>query len=309
MTILLIHTGGTIAMVAGPAGLVPQEGLLESQVAQMGHKVEVLTLSPLIDSANASFSDWNRIAAAIEAGHKTYHSFVVTHGTDTLAFTAAALTFALAGLQKPVILTGAMLPFGTSGTDANRNLADAIQAAQTAPAGVWVQFGGKLMHGAKLRKTNSHDVDAFDAGPSAKPPLIAAPQMICTQFHRPELAILSMAPNQSTKAQTAMLSACDGVVLRVYGAGTIPDDPALLRALHAAKDNDVLMVAVSQSPLGGVALGTYAAGAPLIDAGVVDGGRMTPEAAYAKLAHVLSHDASFAAQRARLATDLCGETQ
>ena len=261
MTILLIHTGGTIAMVAGPIGLTPQDGLLESQVAQMGQKVKVLTLSPLIDSANASFGDWNRIAAAIEAGHDTYSGFVVTHGTDTLAFTAAALTFALAGLQKPVVLTGSMLPFGAAGTDANRNLSDALLSAQTAPAGVWVQFGGKVMQGAKMRKTDSHDLDAFDAEPSAQPPLIAAPHLIRTTYHRPELAILSMAPNQSSKAQTAMLAACDGVVLRVFGAGTIPDDPSLLRALHMAQDNGVLMIAVSQSPLGGVALGTYAAGA------------------------------------------------
>lgn len=309
MTILLIHTGGTIAMVTGPLGLTPQEGLLESQVTKMGQMVTVLTLSPLIDSANASFADWNRIAAAIEAGHDRYNGFVVTHGTDTLAFTAAALCFALAGLQKPVVLTGAMLPFGVEGTDADRNLADAVQAAQTAPAGVWVQFGGKLMHGAKLRKFHSHDLAAFDAETSSNPPLIAAPHLIRTQFHRPELAILSMAPNQSTKAQMAMLAACDGVVLRVFGAGTVPDDPALLRALNAAQDNGVLMIAVSQSPLGGVSFGSYAAGAPLLSAGVIDGGKMTPEAAYAKLAHVLSHDPGFAAQRARLATDLCGETQ
>lgn len=309
MPILLIHTGGTIAMAAGPLGLTPQEGLLESVVEKMGQSIKVLTMSPLIDSANASFGDWNRIAAAIEAGYDRYSGFVVTHGTDTLAFTAAALSFALAGLQKPVVLTGAMLPFGAIGTDANRNLADAVQAAQTVPAGIWVQFGGKLMHGAKLRKGHSHDLAAFDAEASATPPRIAAPHLIRTPYHKSELAILSMAPNQSTKAQTAMLTACDGVVLRVYGAGTIPNDPALLRALHAAQDNGVLMIAVSQSPLGGVALGTYAAGAPLLAAGVVDGGKMTPEAAYAKLAHVLSHDAGFAAQRARLATDLCGETQ
>lgn len=308
MPILLIHTGGTIAMTAGPLGLVPQEGLLESQLALVEQSIKVMTLAPLIDSANASFADWNRIALAIESGHDAYSGFVVTHGTDTLAFTAAALTFALAGLQKPVVLTGAMLPFGAEGTDANSNLSDAVQAAQTAPAGVWVQFGGKLMHGAKLRKSHSHDLDAFAAEPSAKAPLIAAPKLIRTQYRKPELAILSMAPNQSTKAQTAMLAACDGVVLRVFGAGTIPDDPSLLRALHTAQDNDVLMVAVSQSPLGGVALGTYAAGAPLIAAGVVDGRSMTPETAYAKLAHVLSHDAGFAAQRDRLENDLCGET-
>lgn len=308
MTILLIHTGGTIAMVNGPLGLTPQAGLLESQVAAMDAMIDVLTLSPLIDSANASFRDWNRIAAAIEAGHHKYSGFVVTHGTDTLAFTAAALIFALAGLQKPVILTGAMLPFGTAGTDADRNLTDAVRAAQTAPAGVWVQFDGKLMHGAKLRKTHSHALDAFEGQVSPKPPVIAAPHLIRTPYHISQLAILSMAPNQSTKAQIAMLAACDGVVLRVFGAGTIPDDPNFLRALHVAQDNGVLMIAVSQSPLGGVALGTYAAGAPLLAAGVVDGKGMTPEAAYTKLAHALSHDAGFAAQRARLATDLCGES-
>lgn len=309
MKVLLIHTGGTIAMAAGPLGLTPQDGVLETQLAAMADQVEVMTLSPLIDSANATFRDWNRIAAAIEAGHAHYRGFVVTHGTDTLAFTAAALTFALAGLQKRVILTGSMLPFGAEGTDANRNLAEAVQAAQTAPAGVWVQFGGKLMHGARLRKTHSHALEAFAAEPSAKPPLIAAPDLIRTQYHTPQLAILSMAPSQSSTAQTAMLAACDGVVLRVYGAGTIPDDPSLLRALGVAQDNGVLMIAVSQSPLGGVALGTYAAGAALRTSGVIDGATITPEAAYAKLAHVLSHDAGYAAQRIRLETDLCGETQ
>lgn len=309
MKVLLIHAGGTIAMVAGPLGLTPQDGTLESQLAAMADQVEVMALAPLIDSAHATFRDWNRIAATIEAEHAHYGGFVVTHGTDTLAFTAAALTFALAGLQKPVILTGSMLPFGAEGTDANRNLAEALQAAQTAPAGVWVQFGGKLMHGARLRKTHSHALDAFAAEPSAKLPLIAAPDLLRTAYHTPQLAILSMAPNQSSKAQTAVLEACDGIVLRVYGAGTIPDDPALLRALNVAQDNGVLMVAVSQSPLGGVALGSYAAGAALRTSGVIDGATMTPEAAYAKLAHVLSHDAGFAAQRTRLESDLCGETQ
>lgn len=308
MSILVIHTGGTIAMVAGALGLAPQDGVLEAEIAALGQRVEVLTLSPLIDSANATFRDWNRIATAIEAGHAQYSGFVVTHGTDTLAFTAAALCFALAGLQKPVILTGSMLPLGAQDTDATRNLAEALQAARTAPAGVWVQFGGTLLHGARLRKVDSHALTAFAAAPDGRPPLIAAPQLIRTAYRTPELAILSVAPNQSTKAQTAMLAACDGVVLRVFGAGTIPDDPALLRALSVAQDNAVLMIAVSQSPLGGVALGRYAAGAPLVAAGVVDGRGMTPEAAYAKLAHVLSHDAGYAAQRARLTEDLCGET-
>ncbi len=304
MAILLIQTGGTIAMAPGPDGLAPRAGVIEAGLAALGDlgPIEILRLDPAIDSANATFRDWNRIADAVAKGHDRFDGFVVAHGTDTLAFTAAALTFALAGLRKPVIVTGSMLPFGAAGSDAPRNLGDAIRAAKTAPAGVWVQFAGQLMHGARVRKAHSHALDAFVASPSDAPPLVQADRLTVTEYRQPEIAILSMAPNQSVRAMVAVLAACDGVVLRVFGAGTLPNDPALMAALKDAGARGVLMIAVSSSPEGGVSFGTYAAGAPLIAAGVVDGGDMTVEAAYAKLAHVLAQGTA-----ARLAQNLCGE--
>lgn len=309
MTICIIHTGGTIAMRAGPKGLAPAAGVIEAGIAALARagiaagQTELVHLHPAIDSANARFADWNRIAALIAAGQSRYRGFVVTHGTDTLAFTAAALCFALPALSCPVIITGAMLPLEAAGSDGARNLGDALHAAARAAPGVWVQFAGRLMAGARVRKAHSHSLDAFCAtggGVSRRAGL--AGDTAYLPYGAPEIGVLTMAPNQSAAAQAAMLGACAGAVLRVFGAGTIPNDAALQRALMAAQARGVLMIAVSQCPDGGVALGSYAAGGGLAAAGVVDGRTITFEAAYAKLAHALAHGG-----RDVLAADLCGE--
>lgn len=313
MTICILHTGGTIAMRQGPLGLEPAAGVLEAGLAQLVRAgaappdCQIVTLDPLIDSANAQFQDWNRMAAQIVARHGDCAGFVITHGTDTLAFTAAALAFALVGLARPVVLTGAMRPFGAEGSDAARNLADAVAAAQQAPAGVWVQFAGRLMPGARVQKRHSQGFDAFDA-PLAAPPRPSlrlndpggAPGHL--PYGQPEVAVLTMAPNGSARAMAAALACCDGAVLRVFGAGTLPQTPALAQALLQAQQRGTLMVAVSQCAAGGVVLGSYAAGDVLAQAGVVDGRSITAEAAYAKLAHALAHGG-----RAALARDICGE--
>ena len=307
MHLLLIHTGGTIGMAQTEIGFAPRAGVLEAALAKLAPTAQItlLPLAPLIDSANATPDDWNRIAAAIEAGHARYDGFVVTHGTDTLAFTAAALCFALAGLRRPVILTGSMLPLTLAGSDGAANLSDAIAAAQTAPAGVWVQFAGRLLHGARLRKAHSSAPAAFTASPTASPPWQAADDVHRTAYQPSKLAILTMAPGQSPELIAHALSQCDGVVLRVFGAGTLPETPEIAAALRSAKQRGTRMIAVSQSPEGGVSLGTYAAGNLMVECGVIDGGDMTPEAAYTKLAHVLSLPE---AQRdAALARVICGE--
>lgn len=290
MKLLLIHTGGTIGMAQTSLGFAPLEGVLESALAAIPTTaaITVTALTPLIDSANATPADWNRIAAAIAAAHDSHDGFVVTHGTDTLAFTAAALCYALAGLQRPVILTGSMLPLTVAQSDGPANLADAIAAAQSAPAGVWVQFAGKLLHGARIRKASSSAADAFAASPSATPPVLPAPKLHHTPYRPANLAILSMAPAQSPQLITYALTHCDGVVLRVFGSGTLPETPEIAAALRAAQARGTLMIAVSQSPEGGVKLGLYAAGNLMVECGVIDGCDITPEAAYTKLAHVLS---------------------
>jgi L-asparaginase len=316
VTICILHTGGTIAMRQGPNGLTPAEGVLEAGLLDLqktgllrGQDVKIIPLAPLIDSANARFDDWNRIGAQIVAGQNRYRGFVVTHGTDTLAYTAAALAFGLNGLARPVIVTGAMAPLEAAGSDARRNLGDALlaagQSSTTAP-GIWVQFAGKLMHGARIYKAHSHAADAFVCSPWLRPAHRAGQAGATAAQFLPygaaDIAVISMAPGQSGRALAAALDTCEGAVLRVFGAGTIPDDPLLKAALMRAAARGALMVAVSQAPMGGVALGSYAAGAALAEAGVVDGAGMTAEAAYAKLAHALAHGG-----RAALAADLCGE--
>jgi L-asparaginase len=307
MKLLLIHTGGTIGMVATDNGFAPGAGVLETALAQIDTKAQItlLPLEPLIDSANATPADWNRIAEAIEAGHEAYDGFIVTHGTDTLAFTAAALCYALAGLRRPVIITGSMLPLGLEGSDGIANLQDAIAAAQTAPAGVWVQFAGRCLHGARTRKAHSSNPQAFVAAKASAPPLQPAESLTRTPYLPTRLAVLSMAPGHAPDLIQHALTTCDGVVLRVFGAGTLPETPEIATALRAAQVRGTLMIAVSQSPEGGVKLGTYAAGNLMVECGVIDGGDMTPEAAFVKLAHVLSLPA--ADRPAALTRALCGE--
>ena len=306
MKFLLIHTGGTIGMVATQAGYAPSEGVVEAALADLRAKdVSVLPLLPLIDSAQVTPADWNRIAQAIVDNHGDYNGFIISHGTDTLAFTASALCFALTGLQRPVIVTGAMRPLTVEKSDGLQNLSDAIKAAKTAPPGVWVQFAGQLLHGARVRKAHSSALDAFTASRSAKPPLQPGKTVSFAAYKPAEIGILSMAPGQSESLLDHALSTLNGVILRVFGAGTLPETPALRAGLMAAQARNAPVIAISQSPKGGVALGTYAAGNLMLEAGVIDGHDMTPEAAYTKLYHVLSLPADQRA--AALARNLVGE--
>ncbi|GAA6209660.1 asparaginase [Cognatishimia sp. WU-CL00825] len=310
MSILVIHTGGTIGMVATPQGFAPRSGVVEdcinalSQSGALVSQVDLRLLTPLIDSANADPSDWTRVAQIIAQERGNYQGFVVTHGTDTLAYTAAALCFALEGLDVPVIVTGSMLPLSEQGSDGHRNLRDALQAGLTAPAGVWVQFSGQLMHGARVRKSHSTDFDAFRETPNATIPRRTSSKFRLHAYKVKQVAVLAMAPGLAGGLFNYAAENCDALLLRCYGSGTAPDTKELESALVTAKTRGIPVLAVSQCPEGGMALGTYASGAILRDNGVVDGRDMTVEAAYAKLQHVLSLDEGGIG---RLAQSLCGE--
>ena len=306
MRLLLIHTGGTIGMAKTKIGFAPQSGVVEAAVAGLSSaaQITVTSLTPLIDSANATWADWNRIAQTIAQAHDEYDGFIVTHGTDTLAFTTAALCFALQGLNRPVILTGAMTPLGLPDSDGLRNLTDAVAAAQTALPGIWVQFAGRLLHGARIRKADSHADAAFAASACNQPPLHPGAVLVRHDFAAAEIAMLSVTPGAS-RTLAAAIEVCDGAVLRVFGAGTVPNDPVLAGALHDAQRRGIPIIAVSQCAQGGIHLGTYAAGNLLVLTGVIDGNSMTPEAAFAKLTHVLSRPV--AERASALRRSLCGE--
>lgn len=297
-------------MVQTDDGFAPRKGVVEAQIEEfqsegkVSAKVDIHLLEPLIDSANAGPLDWSRVAQVIFDHHDAYDGFVVTHGTDTLAYTAAALCFALEGLAKPVIVTGAMLPLSVKGSDGGRNLLDSLLAAETTPKGVWVQFAGQLMHGARTRKSHSTEFDAFRVNEGGEEPVQAGDTLINHAFNEHNVAILAMAPGLPTDLFQYAAEGADALLLRVYGSGTAPESEGLKQALITAKSRKIPVLAVSQCPEGGMALGTYAAGAILRDNGVIDGRDMTVEAAYAKLQHALSQTGD---PMGRLQKCLCGE--
>lgn len=313
MRILLIHTGGTIGMEPTADGFAPRRGVVEQAVAQLISEgrvpdtVDILTFDQLIDSAQATPEDWHRVARRIWEKGAGYDAFVVTHGTDTLAYTAGALCLSLPGLTKTVIVTGAMLPLTVEGSDGWRNLADALLAAQTAPPGVWVQFAGKLLHGARIRKSHSSALDAFEAGAGSAPPLVVAEQPALSVVRAQRVGVFSVTPGICTPLLYFAAQSCDGILLRCYGSGTAPDTPEMRAALTLAADRGIPVMAVSQCPEGGMKLGTYAAGQVMRDTDVIDGRDVTPEMAYVKLQFSLSLGLDAVSRRDFLSHSQCGE--
>jgi len=278
MQLLLIHTGGTIGMAPGPKGLAPVRGLVENAVAERlpaGVTRRSHVFDPLIDSADMGPDGWNAILSAI----RTYPGMpvIVTHGTDTMAFTGAALSQALAGEGRSVILCGSMTPLGMGG-DAEGNLALAIEAAMTAGEGVQLAFAGSLLPADGLVKHHSHEALSFRSQQQL-------PQTIPARrsFSARRLAILTLSPGLPAGALEATLAALDGAVLRVFGAGTAPSDQRTLKVLADAVAAGKRIRAVSQCEAGGLTPGAYAAGAGLWATGVENGGPETPEAALIRL--------------------------
>ncbi len=313
MSILLIHTGGTIGMAQTLEGFAPQAGVLEDAVealvaaGQVTGQVEIVRLDPLIDSAQATPRDWLRVARTIHDARDRHDAFVVTHGTDTLAYTVGALCMALPGIDKPVIVTGSMLPLTVEGNDGQRNLLDALRAPATAAPGIWVQFAGHLLHGGRVRKSHSQAFDAFEAVPSAQPPVVPArvPGLLDVREHN--VGMLSVTPGPCTDLVAHAAEVCDGLVLRCFGSGTAPDTPGMRAALNRAFRREVPVIAVSQCPEGGMRLGTYAAGKVMRDTGVIDGRDMSPEMAFAKMQFALTRFAGFEERRRFLGEGQCGE--
>ena len=275
MHLTLIETGGTICMTAGPNGLRPAPEKVAAALAQIapGLTLDHQKLDPLIDSADLGPAIWNALLDRIAAAPGPV---IVTHGTDTMAFTGAALEAARAGQGRAVVLTGSMHPLGLPGSDAEGNLALAIETALGAKPGLHLAFGGQVLPAGAVSKLDSQDAAAFaPAGDPAEPPAPPARRFDIGQ----SVGIVSLTPGLSPRALAAALGALDGVVLRVFGAGTMP--AALAETLMAAKGKP--MIAVSQCLKGGLEPGVYAAGAPLWAAGVENGGLMSAEQALARL--------------------------
>ena len=280
--ILAIHTGGTISMSGGPNGRAPMAGIVEKafdRLASPNVRLHVVSFDPLVDSADIAPDHWNRLVDL--AVSRRHDGAIITHGTDTMAFTGAALSFALEGIEIPVILTGSMQPLGT-GQDVEDNLRFALQMTASGPPGVWLAFDGKLLSARRLVKHDSIGPDSFrESGEEDRQQ--DAVHLRLRHFLPRRLAILTLSPGICISAIDAALRELDGAVVRVFGTGTSMHDPELFRAFSEAIGRGCRIVAVSSCENGGLVPGAYAADASLWKSGVENGGKLTPEAALVRL--------------------------
>nr|WP_024306249.1 asparaginase [Pseudomonas sp. P818] len=320
--LLVLYTGGTIGMQMSADGLAPASGFeARMRTQQASENASELPqwsfreLLPLIDSANMNPGHWlalrDEIVTAVEAhGHD---AVLVLHGTDTLAYSAAALSFLLLGLDVPVVLTGAMQPAGVAGGDAWPNLFGAMRALHRGVApGVHLYFDGQLLHGARCSKLRSDAFDAFQVLPrqrQAEHVGISALIDYRQARERVNLVVLPLHPALQASHLSALIdSGVKGVLLECYGSGTGPaGDAELMAVLRDAHARGVVLAAISQCPQGHVQFGVYAAGSRLAEVGLVSCGGMTREAALGKLFALLGAGLTQAEVEHWLARDLCGE--
>ena len=329
--VLIVYTGGTIGMVPGDNGLVPSAGFETLLRQRLGERLETLPafdlveLKPLIDSAELVPTQWNSVAEAVVCRYEDYDGFVVLHGTDTLAYTASALSFMLQGLDKPVILTGSQIPLSRARNDAEAHLLAALElAARPDIHEVCLYFNGRLLRGNRSVKLDSSALAAFDAPnfPALgevgidiclRPDLllpVAPRNFILPPFDNRAVAVLRLFPGIQVDLLQAVLNqpGLRALILQSYGVGNAPVmTPGLLDTLAAAVSRGILVVNLSQCARGGVAPGTYATGAALAQAGVIPGADLTLEAAFAKLHWLLAQGKTPAEGDALMRRALCGE--
>ncbi|WP_394560168.1 asparaginase [Aquipseudomonas alcaligenes] len=321
--LLVLYTGGTIGMQMSEAGLAPASGFearLKSEQALHPERPapawQFRELSPPIDSANMRQANWLAMRDAIvqAVDEDGFDAVLLLHGTDTLAYSAAALSFLLLGIQVPVLLTGSMLPAGAAGSDAWPNLFGALAALHHGCLpGVHLFFDGQVLHGARTSKLKSEAFDAFTNMARARHGAHAEALPDALHYRQPrqpvELAVQPLFPGLSSAQLRATLgSGAQAVLLECYGSGTGPsDDPEFLAALREARARGVVLAAISQCPLGHVDFEVYAAGSALAEVGLVSGGGMTREAALGKLFGLLGAGLAPAEVERLFVLDLCGE--
>lgn len=265
---------------------------------------------------------WSRMAAHLHRRLPEFDGAVVTHGTDTLAHTASALSFMLRGLPAPVVLTGAQRPLREIRSDARLNLIDAVTSAIRGPREVTLCFDSRLYRGNRALKVKVAEYDAFE---SPNSPLLGtlgvdatfSPGLKRTGTFRvfPKLEdrvfLLKVFPGLSPALPLQLLPHLKGLVIEAYGAGNMPMDPALGRSLlplfREARKRGIPVVVVSQAYRNGVDLSLYESGAEALAEGAISGGDMTPVAAVAKLMHALAQTQSVEAIGRLMGRPLAGE--
>ena len=329
--VLIIYTGGTIGMTRTENGYAPRAGYFRAALDGISdlHSEEMpawdfLELSPLLDSSNMTVHEWNRIAELIAQQYDSYDGFVVLHGTDTMAYTASALSFMLGGLDKPVVLTGSQIPLCEIRSDGRDNLITALLiAGEGVVREVCLYFGGKLLRGNRATKFSADGLIAFlspnypslaDAGITIRyneSALLPKPKgaLKLQLLENIPIGVLKVFPGiQFSLFEQIMTERLRGIVIETFGAGNIPGDGgALLPIIGKAFHNGTVLTVCSQCPQGAVALGAYETSNALKRAGAVSGLDMTTEAAVAKLYYLFSCGYEKERVKALMEQDLRGE--
>ncbi len=331
--VLIIYTGGTLGMVHDTSGvLVPFDfsHIIEHLPALRTLLLEltVISFESPIDSSNIEPLHWMEIANIIATQYEQHDGFVILHGTDTMAYTASAMSFILKGIGKPVIFTGAQLPISEPRSDARENLITALEIAAAKVNGkpivpeVCIYFEYELLRGNRSKKVESLHFDAFRS--DNYPPLAKAGVRIeyndaairsskgktlsLRSAFDTNVALLKLYPGISPAVIKQVLAtpSLRALVLETYGSGNAPMSDWFIDLLKAAIDKGLLMLNVSQCPGGMVMQGKYATSRKLEEIGVISGKDMTSEAAITKLIILLGNH-SDAEVRELLAEDLAGE--
>lgn len=322
ISILILYTGGTIGMKENPetGALVPFnfDQILDEvpELRKFGFNLDTISFDPLIDSSDINPEFWISLAKIIKENYNKYNGFVILHGTDTMSFSASALSFMLENLSKPVVFTGSQLPIGKLRTDGKENLISAVEIAAAASNGqpmvpeVTIFFENQLFRG---NRTSKHNAEYFNAFRSDNyPPLAQAGISIKYNFanihypiHKEELVIhtnldtnvsvLKLFPGISPIVVDAILQApgIKAVILETFGSGNAPSSQWFLKRIKKAVDQGILIFNVTQCKAGGVDMNKYHNGLLLKMAGVSSGNDITFEAAIAKLMFLLGKGYDF----------------
>jgi L-asparaginase len=336
-SVLLIFTGGTISMGenAGNNSLSPlnSEQVLANipELNFLDVKISSVSFVPLIDSSNIQPENWVKICEIIEKNYDEFDGFVILHGTDTMSYSASAVSFMLENLQKPVIFTGSQLPIGVHRSDAKENLITAIEIAvaknengEAKIQEVCLYFEERLFRGNRTTKRNAEEFDAFA---SFNYPLLAKsgvhikyfpeychfnmknlPLKISKYFDN-SIAILKFFPgiNENVVRNTFFIENLRAVIIETYGSGNAPSCEWLKKLLVEENERGIILLNITQCRAGSVEMGRYETSVNLVQAGVISGNDMTIEAAVTKLMFLLGKYSDNEQVKVQLKVSLCGE--